>query len=339
MVKRKELLTIDAIGGAWAIIPTPAKPNASDWRETETVDLDETARAIEALIASGINGILSFGTLGECATLTPKERRDFVGTAVDTVRGRVPFFTGTTTLSTRETIALTRQASDIGADGTMVGVPMWCPADNASAVAFVRSIAEACPEMAIAIYANPGIFQYDFPVPFWAQMGEIPQVVTAKLSSRLRWPSFVRASKNRIRMMPIDLEYYAAARIDPEFMTAFWTTGAVCGPKVVTTFRDAIAQAKQTGDWSAAKRISDAMVQSTRPLFPRGDPHEFAKHNIALEKARMDAAGWIKAGPCRPPYHNTPQDFLDGAAAAGRNWADLERSILAEAAVAQGENA
>lgn len=330
-MKRKTLLTVDEIGGAWAIVPTPAKPNAADWRETETVDLDETARAVEALIASGINGILSFGTLGECATLTRKERRDFVATAVETVRGRVPFFTGTTTLSTRDTVELTREAADIGADGTMIGVPMWCPADNISAVAYVRAVAEACPEMAIAIYANPGIFQYDFPAPFWAQISELPQVVTAKLSSRMRWPAFVRASQRRIRMMPIDLEYYAAARYEPDFMTAFWTTGAVCGPAVVTTFRDAVIAAKQSGDWSLPKQLADAMVQSTRPLFPRGDPHEFAKHNIALEKARMDAAGWIKAGPCRPPYHNAPQEFLDGAAEAGRNWAELERSILARA--------
>ncbi|EHJ59565.1 dihydrodipicolinate synthase family protein [Novosphingobium pentaromativorans] len=329
VARRKELLTVDSIRGAWAIIPTPSKPNASDWREANTVDLDETARAIEALIEAGVDGILSFGTLGECATLTRQERHDFVATAVETVRGRVPFFTGTTTLSTRDTIELTREASDLGADGTMIGLPMWCPADTASAVGYVRSVAEACPEMAISIYANPGIFQYDFPAPFWAQLSEIPQVVTAKLSSRMRWPSFVRASKNRIRLMPIDLEYYAAARIDPEFMTAFWTTGAVCGPKVVTTFRDEVVKAKQTGDWHKAKEISDAMVQSTRPLFPRGDPHEFAKHNIALEKARMDAAGWIKAGPCRPPYHNTPQDFLDGAAKAGRNWADLEAKVQA----------
>ena len=329
MAKRRNLLTIDSVRGAWAIIPTPAKPNASDWRELSSVDLDETARAIEALVASGINGILSLGTLGECATLTRKERRDFVATAVDAVGGRVPFFAGTTTLSTRDTVELTREAADLGADGTMIGLPMWCPADTNAAVAFVRSVAEACPEMAIAIYANPGIFQYDFPVPFWAQVSEIPQVVTAKLSSRLRWPSFVRASRYRIRMMPIDLEYYSAARIEPDFMTAFWTTGAVCGPAVVTTFRDEVEQAKQSGDWRRAKEIADAMVQSTRPLFPRGDPHEFSKHNIALEKARMDAAGWIKAGPCRPPYHNTPQEFLDGAAAAGRNWAGLDAALRA----------
>ncbi len=327
MGKNRKLLTIDAVQGAWAIIPTPSKSNASDWRQTQTVDLVETARVIEALIGAGINGILSFGTLGECATLTLEERRAFVATAVETVRGRVPFFTGTTTLSTRDTIELTREASDIGADGTMIGLPMWCPADTPTAVEYVRSVAEASPEMAISIYANPGIFRYPFPPPFWAQLSEIPQVITAKLSSQMRLPSFIRASRNRIRFLPIDLEYYAAAKVDPDFITGFWSTGAVCGPRVTTTFRDEVIRAKQTGDWTRAKELSDAMVLSTRSLFPRNDPNEFAMHNIALEKARMDAAGWMKAGPCRPPYHNTPQDYLEGAYEAGRNWHELERSL------------
>ena len=231
-----------------------------------------------------IDGILSLGTLGECATLNAKERRAFIATAVDAVRGRVPFFAGTTTLSTRDTIELTREASDLGADGTMIGLPMWCPADTPTGIEFVKSVAEASPEMAISIYANPGIFRYPFPPPFWAALSEIPQVVTAKLSSRMRMPSYVAASRNRIRMMPIDLEYYSAARIDPEFVTAFWSTGAVCGPKVVTTFRDEIAKAKQIGDWTRAKDLADQMTASTRPLFPHGDPEAFSRHGTSALK-------------------------------------------------------
>src|SRR4051812_17572586 len=40
-------LTAADITGAWAIIPTPAKDNASDWRAEDTVDLVETARVVE----------------------------------------------------------------------------------------------------------------------------------------------------------------------------------------------------------------------------------------------------------------------------------------------------
>ena len=67
MSKSKPLIVTEQVTGAWAIMPTPAKPNASDWREQNTVDLDETARVIEGLIAAGVDGILALGTLGECA--------------------------------------------------------------------------------------------------------------------------------------------------------------------------------------------------------------------------------------------------------------------------------
>ena len=69
MMKR-ELLTVDDVTGCWAIMPTPSKPNASDPSASDTVDLDESARVAEALVAAGVDGILSLGTLGECATTT-----------------------------------------------------------------------------------------------------------------------------------------------------------------------------------------------------------------------------------------------------------------------------
>jgi trans-o-hydroxybenzylidenepyruvate hydratase-aldolase len=163
MAAKRKLLTVDQIQGAWAVMPTPAKANASDPRAQDTVDLDETARAVEGLIAAGVDGILSLGTLGECATLTWEEKKKFLATALETTRGRVPFFTGATSLSTRDTIWQTQQARDLGADGTMVGLPMWCSADVPTAVQFYRDLAENCPDVAICVYANPQAFRFSFP--------------------------------------------------------------------------------------------------------------------------------------------------------------------------------
>lgn len=107
------------------------------------------------------------GTFGECATLTWEEKRDYVSTVVETIRGRVPYFCGTTALNTREVIRQTRELIDIGANGTMLGVPMWVKMDLPTAVQFYRDVAGAVPEAAIAIYANPEAFKFDFPRPFW----------------------------------------------------------------------------------------------------------------------------------------------------------------------------
>ncbi len=329
MSAKRKLLTVDDIKGAWAIIPTPARDNASDWRASDTVDLDETARAVDGLIEAGIDGILSLGTLGECATLTWEEKKNFIATAVEATAGRVPFFAGTTSLNTRETIRQTRAAYDIGADGTMLGLPMWCSTDVPMAVQFFRDVAEACPDGAICIYANANAFKFQFPPPFWAQVSAIPQVIMAKYGLLTHLLTDIAVSQKRIKFLPIDGEYYAGARLDPDFIDAFWASGAVCGPAVATALRDEIAQAKQTNDWTRAQQLTGGINESLRYLIPNGDFELFNKYNIGLEKARMDAGGWMKAGPLRPPYHLVPEQYLESAKVSGQKWAELERTILA----------
>jgi trans-o-hydroxybenzylidenepyruvate hydratase-aldolase len=44
----------------------------------------------------------------------------------------------------------------------------------------------------------------------------------------------------------------------------------------------------------------------------------------------MNAAGWMKAGPCRPPYHLIPEPYLEGARESGRLLAKLHQKIVAE---------
>lgn len=324
MPRRARMSAAD-VHGAWAIVPTPAKPGAERWTMTESLDLDETARVVEGLIAAGVDAVLSLGTLGECATLSPAEKKAFVATLVETARGRIPVFAGTTALGTRQAIEDTRAAADLGADGTMLGLPMWCALSVPGAVRYYRDVAEACPSMAIAIYANPEAFRFDFPPGFWAQVAEISQVITCKYVGLSNLPLLVELTRRRIRFLPIDFDYYAAARIDPDFLTAFWTSGAVCGPSVAIALRDRVLRARETGDWAAAKALSDEMAKTFAPLFPNGSFKEFSMYNIPLEKERMNAAGWMKAGPSRPPYDVVPAAYLEGARASGRLWAELAR--------------
>lgn len=323
-------LTASDISGMWAILATPAKDNASDWREDNTVDLDETARVVEALIDAGVDGLLSLGTFGECATLTWEEKRAFIATVVETVRGRIPYFAGTSSLNTRETVRQTRAGRDIGIDGTMLGPPMWCYPDLPTVLQFYRDVAEACPDVSICVYANPEAFKFDFPRPFWGQIIQVPTVVAAKIVGIATIEADLRLTKRQIRLMPVDGSYYAAARIAPEECTAFWTGGALCGPAVQLRLRDTVAAAKKSGDWSAANEISTAISAASAKLIPNGSFAEFSKYNIGLEKARMNAAGWMKAGPCRPPYHIVPESYLAGARESGKMLAALHAQLSAK---------
>lgn len=330
--KPRRLLTVDDIHGAWAIMPTPAKPGADDWRMNDTVDLDETARVAEALIAAGVNGILTLGTFGEGASLTWEEKRQFIGTMVDTVRGRVPYFCGTTSLNTRETIRQTLAARDIGCDGTMLGLPMWQIADVPTAVRFYRDVAEAVPDMAICVYANPEAFKFDFPRAFWAQVSQIPQVITAKYIGIGSLYTDLMLTQRRIRFLPLDFDYVAAARIDPEFITAFWSGGVNCGPLPALRLRDLVIEAKRSGDWKEAVAWQNALLGTVQTLFPHGSFKDFSTYNVGLEKARFNAGGWMTAGPCRPPYHLVPEEYLAGARLSGERWAALHHQLAGAAA-------
>jgi len=113
------------IRGVVGIVPTPAKEGANRWDAVQTVNLEETARMVEALVEAGIDVIMTNGTFGEGASLTWDEVQAFVDTIVQVVRKRVPVFAGATTLNTRDTIARGRALRDLGADGLFVGRPMW----------------------------------------------------------------------------------------------------------------------------------------------------------------------------------------------------------------------
>jgi trans-o-hydroxybenzylidenepyruvate hydratase-aldolase len=321
----------EGINGLWPILCTPAKDNASDWREADTVDLDETARVVEALIEAGVDGLLSLGTYGEAHSLLWEEKKAFIGCVLETIAGRIPFFAGTTALNTREVVAQTRAFHDMGVSGTMLGVPMWCKADLGTAVQFYRDVAEACPDTALAIYANTEAFKFEFSRPFWAEVGKLPQAVASKYLGIGMLATDLQLAP-RLRFLPTEADYFAAARIDPERMTAFWSSGALCGPATQLELRDRVAAAKRTGDWAPAKEVADDIRNGDIGLFPRGEFSEFSKFNVGLEKGRMNAAGWMKAGPSRPPYHVVPAEYLEGAQRSGRAFAQLHANYSAKRA-------
>lgn len=89
------------------------------------VDYDTYARLIEFQIAEGSHGIVVNGTTGEPSTLAAEERARLVKVAVDTAHGRVPVVAATGSQSHAETVWLTEQADDAGADAVLIVTPYY----------------------------------------------------------------------------------------------------------------------------------------------------------------------------------------------------------------------
>jgi len=139
--------------GLYAIIPTPARAGAERWDATDTVDLDETARLVQRLIADGAGGLIALGTTGECATLTGTEYEAFADCVLRTNDGRVPAFIGATALGLHEVVRRLRFVRAGGATGTLLGLPMWQPCTLDMAIGYYAMVAEAFPDLEVMVYA------------------------------------------------------------------------------------------------------------------------------------------------------------------------------------------
>lgn len=316
---------VEDIVGVVGILPTPATDQGDRWDAVDTVDVEETARMTDAVIRAGVDVLLTNGTFGEGASLTWAEAKAFVQTVWETAAGRVPVFAGATTLNTRDTIMRAREFQAMGVDGLFLGRPMWLPLDDAGIVAYYRAVAEAVPNLAICVYDNPGAFKGKISSQAYRELSQIPQVVAAKhMGIGMVGKAFVadlHAVAGRIRLLPLDDDWYYSARLFPDSVRACWSGDVACGPAPVIALKQAILQQ----DWERAGAISEAIEWALETLFPRGDFQEFLKYSIQIDKAKFSAAGFMRPGPSRPPYHNAPAAYLAGGTEVGRRWATLQQ--------------
>lgn len=122
---------------------------------TGEIDFDLTERLIEHLIATGTDSLIVCGTTGESPTLNHQEKSDIFRYAIEIVRKRIPVIAGTGTFNTAETIKLTRQADELGADGIMLVTPYYNKPDQKGIVTHFTHIASVT-DLPILLYNIPG---------------------------------------------------------------------------------------------------------------------------------------------------------------------------------------
>lgn len=316
------MLQATDLRGVYAIIPTPAKAGADRWDATDTVDLQETVRVLNQLIADGVNGLIILGTTGECATLTPAEFEAFVDCVLTTVAKRIPTFVGTTALGTHEVVRRTRFAQEHGADGVLVGMPMWQPLLTDMAVEYYRTISEAFPKLSLMVYANARAFRFNFTdVEFWRGVVDAsPTVMSAKFSLPKSLFALQEAARGRVHFLPHDDAVSAFAAIAPATTTACWATAASMGPQPSLAVMDAIL----AGDAARTAAVAKDIAWASEPIASLLEkPELFASYNIQVEKIRINAAGYCNAGPVRPPYQVVPDDIRTSSEECGRRWKTL----------------
>ena len=146
------------------------------------LDLDSTARHAEALIKSGVAGIIFLGSLGENQTLTAEEKRRLIQAMVKSVNGRVPVLSGVAESSTAEACRYVRDSEGLGLDGFMLMPAMLYKGDPHETMAHFRTVAKAT-GLPIMIYNNPISYGNDITPELFAELAEVRNFVALKESS------------------------------------------------------------------------------------------------------------------------------------------------------------
>lgn len=151
-------------------------------KRDQSLDLDATARHVEALIDSGMAGLIMLGSLGENQALEPEEKRRVIEATVEQVKGRVPVLSGVAECSTAAACRYVRDCEQLGADGLMLMPAMIYRGDARETLAHFRTVAQAT-GLPIMIYNNPISYGNDITPDMFARLAEVKNFVALKESS------------------------------------------------------------------------------------------------------------------------------------------------------------
>lgn len=300
--------------GIVAMMPAFTTPDGDSPSAKATINVEELERSVDRIIQDGVDAIATTGSFGEFHGLLPEEFQLLTHATVKAVGKRVPVFIGCTSLNTRETMKKMEIVEDSGADGVLCGVPFYYPSTVENAVQFYLDIADAFPNLGIAIYHNPSLHHVTIPVSAYKQFVTRPNIVAAKDAHRngIQCVNLMKIVKGKISIFVNQTQCFPNMMFGAD---GCWSISVWMGPWPVLRLRDACF----AGDWEAAKNICSDMSAAYKAPGREGD--RFWRENA--HKLAINEAGYCYAGPLRPPFRHIPNKILEHAKQEAANWKKL----------------
>lgn len=132
----------------------------TQFNKDESLNLEATARHLDLLINSGIQGVVLLGSVGENTALEYAEKLLVLKEMKSLVRGRIPVLSGVAETTTALACRFARAAESAGIDGLMVLPAMIYKADRREAMAHFDAVARST-SLPIMIYNNPVAYHVD----------------------------------------------------------------------------------------------------------------------------------------------------------------------------------
>src|SRR5690242_7903973 len=154
----------------------------TQFRDDQSLDIEGTARHLEALVRAGIHGVVLLGTVGENTALEYEEKLTVVREMLGVARRRIPVLSGVAEYTSRLGCRYARDMEKIGLDGLMVLPGMVYKSDERETLTHFRAVARAS-GLPVMIYNNPVSYSVDVSPEGFAQLADEKTVVAIKESS------------------------------------------------------------------------------------------------------------------------------------------------------------
>lgn len=146
------------------------------------VDYRRAQELAEKLIAEGSDGLVVAGTTGESPTITAEEKLALFREIKRSLGKRAFVIAGTGTNSTRDTIALTRAAEEIGVDGVLVVTPYYNKPPQEGVYQHYLQVAKNT-KLPIIVYNIPGRTATNITPETMEKLAAITNIVAVKDST------------------------------------------------------------------------------------------------------------------------------------------------------------
>ncbi len=294
----------DDLAGCYVTVPTP-------FADEPDLPVNETALRsyVRFLIDNGLTAdyatFLAGGAAGDFSTMSLEERLLVTSIVIDEVDGRVPVAMGAQTTSTRELVYLARAAKRLGARFIQVSCPFYFTHTEGDFEEFVRTGADAEPEIGIIVY-NTFWTSQNISFQMIERLAEIPNVVGLKWATprtdAMEFEDVTSHFSDRFTIIDNNL-FFAYSAMPALGARAFEVHNCNFWPEWGIRLIDQV----RAGNYPEIARM---LIDEAMPFYKLwvGIEQDYTSGDGYLDKLCMELVG-LPSSRCRPPTRDVRERY------------------------------
>lgn len=247
---------------------------------TGNIDWDCLNRLVDFHLEEGTHAIVAVGTSGESPTLEfDSEHLEVIRRVVKRVNGRIPVIAGTGANSTREAIAWTKAAKEVGADACLLVVPYYNKPTQEGLYQHFKAIAEAV-DIPQILYNVPGRTVCDMQAETVVRLSQIPNIVGIKDAT-----GDIERGRALLKQVSKDFAVYSGDdAIALDLIVAGGKGNISVTANVAPRAMSELCIAALAGDIVKAQEIDASLAELNKALFVEANPIpvKWALHEMGL---------------------------------------------------------